>query len=352
LTRDTPLRLGLVIYGDLATLSGGYLYDRRLVEYLRSCGDTVEVISLPARSYPASLLDNLTFRLPDGLDLLIQDELNHPSLLAANARQHPYPVVGLVHHLRSSEQRPAWQNALYRLVERRYLRSVDGFIFNSATTRTEVQRLAGSEQPHVIAFPPTDRFRPDLTEGDIARRLQSGDLRILFLGNVIRRKGLHLLLDALRLLSGPFHLDVVGSLVTEPAYACRMQARAASFGSRLTFHGSLDKEPLAALLGSSHLLCVPSSYEGFGIVYLEGMAFGLPAIGSMLGAAHEIITDGVDGLLVPPDDPQRLADRLSFLSRDRDLLLGMSLAARQRFLRQPSWEQTAASIRSFLQGLL
>jgi len=54
------MKLGLIIYGSLDTLSGGYLYDRKLVEYLRRCGDTVEVISLPWRNYARHLADNLS----------------------------------------------------------------------------------------------------------------------------------------------------------------------------------------------------------------------------------------------------------------------------------------------------
>src|SRR5574338_1284656 len=112
------MRLGLLIYGSLDTLSGGYLYDRKLVEYLQLQGDTVEIFSLPWRNYAAHLTDNLAFRLPQGPLLLIQDELTHPSLLAANARPHPYPVISLVHHQRHSEQHPASLNAVYRPVER------------------------------------------------------------------------------------------------------------------------------------------------------------------------------------------------------------------------------------------
>ena len=68
------------------------------------------------------------------------------------------------------------------------------------------------------------------------------------------------------------------------------------------FHGSLDNAPLIELLKQSHVLVVPSSYEGFGIVYLEGMGFGLPAIGTTAGAAGEIITHGENGYLIQPDD--------------------------------------------------
>src|SRR5215510_9458402 len=98
------MKIGLVIYGSLNTLSGGYLYDRKLVEYLRAQGDAVEIISLRWRNYAAHLTDNFSFRLPlsdvtpathlrrtqvpggageqppdHQFDILIQDELNHPS---------------------------------------------------------------------------------------------------------------------------------------------------------------------------------------------------------------------------------------------------------------------------------
>ena len=87
------MKIGFLIYGSLDTLSGGYLYDRKLVEYLRAQGDTVEIISLPWRNYAAHLTDNFSFKLPSNLDILIQDELNHPSLIAANRGKHPYPIV-------------------------------------------------------------------------------------------------------------------------------------------------------------------------------------------------------------------------------------------------------------------
>ena len=119
------MKIGLIIYGSLDTLSGGYLYDRKLVEYLSSQGDTVEIISLPWRNYAAHLTDNFYFKLPNSLDILIQDELNHPSLIFANRGPHPYPIISLVHHLRCSELRPRWQNALYRIIEKQYLQSVD-----------------------------------------------------------------------------------------------------------------------------------------------------------------------------------------------------------------------------------
>ncbi len=345
------MNIGLVIYGSLNYTSGGYFYDRRLVEYLRAQGDEVRIIALPWRDYFKHLTDNLSFRLPPGLDLVIQDELNHPSLLRANRRPHPYPLISLVHHLRSSEQRPAWQNAFYRLIERRYLRSVDGLILNSKTTRDAVQKLAGDSKPQIVAYPPTDRFGSSLSANEVRLRAAASlPLQILFLGNLIPRKGLHTLLAALSLHPSAFHLDIVGSLEADPAYARAIQDQAVASGpeSRVRFHGPLDDNSLAEKFRSAQVLVVPSSYEGFGIVYLEGMGFGLPAIGTTAGAACEIITDGQTGYLVPPEDPAVLAARLLTLARNRDLLTQMSLNALARYRRQPAWDQTAYSIRQFL----
>lgn len=345
------MKIGFLIYGSLETLSGGYLYDRKLVEYLRAQGETVEIVSLPWRNYAAHLGDNFSFRLPPGLDLLIQDELNHPSLVAANTGRHPYPVISLVHHLRCSELRPAWQNAFYRLVEKRYLQSVDGFIFNSQTTRGVVQNLVGDATPALVAYPPTDRFGAALPAALVAARAaEPGPLRILFLGNVIERKGLHTLLDAVGRLGSAVSVDVVGSLTADPAYAQAMQAKTSVLGlsSSVHFHSALDNAPLIEKLRAAHLLVVPSSYEGFGMVYLEGMAFGLPAIGTTAGAAGEIIRDGATGYLIPPGEAETLAARLATLAADRALLARLALQALERYQQQPTWAQTAGEIHEFL----
>ncbi|CAG0950039.1 GDP-mannose-dependent alpha-(1-6)-phosphatidylinositol monomannoside mannosyltransferase [Anaerolineales bacterium] len=375
------MKIGFLIYGSLDTLSGGYLYDRKLVEYLRAQGDTVEIISLPWRNYVVHLTDNFTFRLPSDLDILIQDELNHPSLIAANQRLHPYPIVSLVHHLRCSELRPKWQNDFYRVVERKYLQSVDGFIFNSKTTKGVVNglldgvilseakdlkenpketlrslrslRVTHSEKPSVVAYPPTDRFDEAISEEEIRQRATSNELRILFLGNVIERKGLHTLLESIRLSTFNVRLDVIGSLTADSVYAKQMQdfVTVNGLSSIVEFHGALDNEQLLEKLRQAHVLIVPSSYEGFGIVYLEGMCFGLPAIGTTAGAAGEIIEHGKTGYLIQPNDSATLADRISELTSDRSLLTELSLNARRRYTQQPAWNETAGQIRTFLQSL-
>ena len=344
------MRAGLVIYGSLDTVSGGYLYDRQLVNYLRRQGDTVEVISLPAGGYARSLAGNFAADLPARLagdyDVLLQDELCHPSLAWANGRfARRAPVVAIVHHLRCSEARPGWQNALYRRVERRYLRSVDGFVYNSQTTQRAVESLIGL-RPHVLAYPGGDRFAHPATP---AAEPLDGPLRLLFVGNLIPRKGLHVLLAALAGVRADWRLSVVGR-AANPAYAWRMAALAARppLAGRVTWRGALSDAALAVEMAAAQVMVVPSDYEGFGIVYLEGMAFGLPAIATTGGAAAEIVTDGVDGFLVPPGDAATLAERVAALAGDRARLTQMSAAAHAHFARQPAWDDSCAAIRAFL----
>jgi glycosyltransferase involved in cell wall biosynthesis len=120
---------------------------------------------------------------------------------------------------------------------------------------------------------------------------------------------------------------------------------------QIAFLGQLEDEKLIELLRTSHVLVLPSSYEGFGIAYLEGMGAGLPCIATSGGAAGEIITDRQNGFLIKPGDVQGLRDCLLELFSDRQLLLGLSLAARKRYEAHPGWEQTGRSIREFLEKI-
>lgn len=361
------MRIGLLIYGSLDTLSGGYLYDRKLVEHLRQAGDSVEIVSLPWRSYPAHLADNLSLRLHRRLrdlrvDILLQDELNHPSLALVNRRrrrQPRYPLISIVHHLRSSEQHPRPLLPLYRAVERAYLRSVDGFIFNSRTTRQAVAGLRGESDNlaplgGVIAYPAADHLpAPDeraAAELIRARQSDAGPLRVLFVGNLIPRKGLHHLIAALsRLPQADWLLDVIGDDTVDSSYAValRTQINAAGLEATVRLHGRVSDRELAQRYRESHLLAAPS-YEGFGIVYLEAMAFGLPALAGVHGGGGEIVSHGVNGFTVEPADADGIAALLSGLAKDREQLAELGRNARQRFDSHPRWADSAAKIREFL----
>jgi glycosyltransferase involved in cell wall biosynthesis len=358
------MRIGLLIYGSLNTQSGGYLYDRKLVDYLLQQGDQVEVISLAPRNYAHHLTDNFSTSLIQclkslQLDILLQDELNHPSLFMLNRRLRKevnFPFVSIVHHLRSSETFPAWQSLLYRWVERNYLASLNGFVFNSRATRQRVEAITGSSMPAIVAFPGGDRLDPNISEDRIRdRAAQKGPLRLVFLGNLIPRKNLHTLLQALtRLPNGSWSLAVIGRQDVDPKYVELLQGQVKQSGLSDSIHflGSVSDRSLADHLLNSHVLVVPSSYEGYGIAYLEGMGFGLPALGTSAGGAGEIIEHGQNGYLIQPNDSNALSAYLLRLTQDRELLAKLGIDARRRYSKHPTWEKSVARVRRFLETLV
>ncbi len=362
------MRVGWVADGSLDQLSGGYLYDRIVVDHLRRNGVEVEIVSLTPGPYGLRLARNFNLGLDRrlggaGFDVLIEDELSHATLIGANqrlARRLPrLRRVGLVHHLRSSEPRSGLANGVIRRIERAYLASVDSFIFNSQTTRRVVEGLLGTEHPpapRVVAVPGADRLPAAIDDQAIAARArEAGPLRILFVGNVIPRKGLSTLIEAVaRLPPAAARLTVAGDPQVDPAHArhVRRLVRRYHLDDRVDFRGALEGQDLSLVMSSHHVTAMPSAYEGYGMAYLEGMGHGLPAIAGSAGGAVEFLRDGENGFLVDPRDPVALAERLLCLHEDRSRLARLSLAARRSYLAHPTWEDTGTTILGFLRSLV
>ncbi len=343
------MRVGLIVYGGLHEQSGGFLYDRMLVEALRRARVAVEVFALPWRRYVPHLTDNFRPGLERkvveaDLDLLLEDELCHPSLIRLNrrlGRGRRFPIIAIVHHLRSDEAHPAWILPAYRAIERAFFSSVDGLICNSRATLRAARALAGPGRPGIVVPPAGDHLGRGLSSRAIAARARrAGPLRVLFLGNLIPRKGLLELTEALaRLAPSSWRLTVVGDPKVDPRYAGRVRRTARRLGldPRIRYTGALSPPRVVAELRRAEVLAVPSSHEGFGIAYLEGMAYGLPAIAAVHGGAGDLVRHGYNGYLVDPGEVPALAEVLARLAKDRDRLTRMSQAARRTFLRRPTW---------------
>jgi glycosyltransferase involved in cell wall biosynthesis len=238
------------------------------------------------------------------------------------------------------------------LVERGYLASVDGFVFNSKTTEKTVTALVGHRQPRIIAYPAGDRFGSPLSPDTIRRRAsQPGPLELLFLGIIIPRKGLLPLLSALAMVDRDlWRLTVVGGLDFDPAHTATVRQTIQRLGlaDAVRFIGPCSDAQLIKIMQTSHVFCMPYAYEGFGIAMLEAMAFGLPAIGCLAGAAAETISHGSNGYLLATDDLAGLGSLLVKLQHDRQELLRLSLAARATYAGRPSWQDNVAAINGFL----
>lgn len=342
------MRTGLVIYGSLETLSGGYLYDRQLVAALRRRRHEVALYARPWRSYANHFSDNTNRAWLEELrtapvEVMLQDELNHPSLLRANLHRRSrqsYKTVALVHHLRCCEpEHPPLLRFLCDQIERLYLNTVDAVLCNSHTTKAAVTGRLRRPLPTHVAWPGANHLPAPMGSASVAS--PNGGLRVLAVGNVSRRKQIDVVVAALCQLPAAvgWSLTIAGRTDVEPGYTAQVKAQIAAGGAaaRVTWAGRLTDDELVAAYRGHDLLALPS-YEGFGIVFLEAMRFELPVIAARSGAAHEIVRHGENGFLVPPGDAATLAQHLTALAADPAMRRQFSAAARARYAAHPTWE--------------
>jgi glycosyltransferase involved in cell wall biosynthesis len=342
------MRVALVVPGSVDATSGGFAYDRALLDELRAAGDEARVASVPWRRYPLGVVDSLSPPPLDDADVILADELAHPALLRLDADA---PVVALVHHLRcdATEGLPA---AVARTLERRFLRGCDAAVCTSRATARSVERRAPGLPTHVA--PPADtQFDPAVTADEVAERARADPFRVAFVGNLVPRKGVLTLLDALGGLDAgdsdaPWRATLVGGHADE-AYLRRVRDRIRrhGLGDAVRLPGSLPTDATAAVLRESHVYAMPSAHEGFGIAYLEAMGFGLPVVASASGGASDLV-DGETGVLVEPGDAAAVGDALAGFAADRDRLATAGRAALDRYRAHPSWTETVADLRAFL----
>jgi glycosyltransferase involved in cell wall biosynthesis len=143
-------------------------------------------------------------------------------------------------------------------------------------------------------------------------------LRVLFLGQVILRKGIQYLIESARLLEKEsIHFDVVGSIgISDSAVA--------SAPANMTFHGPVGRDRTEEFYRSADLFVLPTLSDGFALTQLEAMAYGLPVISTP--NCGEVVTDGVDGLIVPASDANALAEAFQLILQDPEKLQAMSEA--------------------------
>jgi glycosyltransferase involved in cell wall biosynthesis len=342
--------IAFAVPGDLTTLTGGYVYDRRIIAELKRLGWPVTRLNV-GEGYPWPSQATLAIAkarlqsVPDN-DPIIIDGLAFGVLpdVALKLRER-HPLVALVHLPLALEfGLTAQQSALLRESERAALQSAARVIVTSDTTaRHLIGHYGVSSELIVVAPPGVDR-------APIARGSNNGTVQLLSIGAVVPGKGFDLLVRALATLAElPWRLWIVGDRSRDMRTVAALDDDIARFGlaERIKVFGSVGRCHLEQFFDGADLFVLASRYESYGMAYTEAIAHGLPVIGTTAGAIPDTIPAEA-GLLVPPDDQDALASALRCLIERREERLKIAAGARRAISQLPNWIDAA---RAFARSL-
>src|SRR5215211_6357455 len=328
--------------------------------YFKRLGDHACVIrlGLPVRRFrqlyapQAAIVAPILAARADVIHVHLGEDLAVLPVGAAAARLHRLPLVltvhtSLRHTLAVGDLRSAVLKALGGPIERWGEHSAEAvLVFPPRLCRLLVSEGVDENRLHVI--PPG--VNPSLFEGPFEDPfLGVGKPRVLFVGRLASQKGVGTLVSAAALLKDrSARVLLVGDGPERKALERR--ARRIGVGDRLRFEGFVAQERLPAVLAHADLLVLPSLYEELGTVLLEAMQAGLPIVASRTGGIPDVIEDGVNGMLVPPGDPEALARAIDRLLADRDLARRLSEEAQQR-AKDYDWEVLAERVLRVYQGV-
>jgi glycosyltransferase involved in cell wall biosynthesis len=337
-------RLAFAVPGDLATPTGGYAYDRRIIAELKTLGWTIDVIDL-GEGYPRpdaaqrAAAPELLARMPQGQPIVI-DGLAFGVLPAAAASLHQRnPLIALVHQPLALESGLSLANANnFRASERTALEFARRVIATSPSTGNLLTMDYGVPAEHItVARPGSDPVAPAVGSRD-------GVVRLLAVGSVVPGKGYDVLIAALTTLADlPWQLMIAGDTGRDRATAAQIEGDIARFKltDRIALLGAVAPAHLAELYRAADLFVLASRFESYGMAYAEAVAHGLPTIGTTAGAIPDTLS-GESAILVKPDDVAALAHALRRLIADSNERQKISSAARAAAVHLPTWRDSAA----------
>ncbi len=327
------MKIGLVHPPLKSFASGGNVYNGKLLEYAARCG--FPVVSLPwlGRTVPG-----------ENWDLLVWDSL----LLDSLARLGEERIALLLHYLPSLE--PALDLRTRQAFQALECHAVAQADFALVTGQT-VAKVLTTRWPGKPVF----LCEPGVSEVFSRDRARPADqtVTLLTVAHLLPGKGHRQLLEILAQLR---HLNwnwqVAGDGDRSPETSRRLRDRAARSGltGRITFHGALQPEAIAALMAKSDLLVSPSTFEAYGMAVAEAAATGLPVLSNRVGASEQLIQHGVTGFLATAGDWDGFGRYLNLLMQDAALRAAFRNNLRRCAVR--GWDQTLADFRSACESML
>ena len=336
-------RFAFAVPGDLATPTGGYAYDRRMMTELGDLGWQVDPLDLgegfpwPDEATLAAARTRL-LAMPAGRSIVVDGLALGVLPETASQLAGRNPLLALVHHPLALEWGLSVEQAdALRASERAALAAVQGVVVTSAATA----KLLASDYGV-----PADRIavaRPGCDPAPMPQESQDGVVRLLSVGAMVPRKGFDVLIAALATLKDlSWQLTIAGDRTRDRKAAAGLDAVIArhALENRVAVLGAVSSQRLAELYAEADLFVLASYFEGYGMAYAEAVAHGLPVIGTHAGAIADTVPPDA-GLLVEPGDIAAFAGALRRVIGDADLRRRLASAARAAAPQLPTWRQSA-----------
>lgn len=259
------------------------------------------------------------------------------------------PTVATIHHPLSLDREShlikasSWLERYYNVVffplimQSLVARHMDAIITSSRAGMKEIIRTFRVRpfRTHIVySGVDLETFSPD-------PEVRRDDRRILFVGNAEDpRKGMKVLLEAMKLLPPSTHLVIVDEAEPKKSYAPSL-VRSLGLQNRVTFTGRVTVEELVEHYRQARVVVLPSKFEGFGLPVVEALACETPVVVTDAGSLPEVVGQDGGGLVVPPDDPVSLAQAIHRIIANPLLAQEMGKKGRRRVEALFSWSQTA-----------
>jgi glycosyltransferase involved in cell wall biosynthesis len=336
-------RFAFAVPGDLATPTGGYAYDRRMMTELGDLGWRIDLLDLgegfpwPDEATRATAQSRL-LAMPAGRCIVVDGLALGVLPETASQLAGRNPLLALVHHPLALEWGLSVKQAdALRASERAALAAVQGVVVTSAATAQLVASDYGVPAGRIAVA------RPGSDPALMSQGSQDGVVRLLSVGAIVPRKGFDVLIAALATLTDlSWRLTIAGDRTRDRNAAAQLDADIArhALGDRIAAPGAVSPQRLAALYAEADVFVLASHFEGYGMAYAEAVAHGMPVIGTSAGAIPDTVPPDA-GLLVDPGDSFALARALRRVIGDADLRQRLASAARAAAPQLPTWRHSA-----------
>ena len=181
------------------------------------------------------------------------------------------------------------------------------------------------------------------------------DNLLLYLGRIVPVKGLHILLESLCYVETPVRLMIVGPIGNFDYYrdiSKQIEKENQKGKHHITYLGTIPDAEVKKLYQKATIFILPSFWEPFGVVLLEALACGTPVVSTLVGGIPEIVQNHENGILVPPNNPPKLAEAIQYLMDNKDVRTRLAKEGRKVVVKNFSLDVITSRLCNIYQGIL